>query len=210
MAIPRTKPLEGVCSHCGRGITFPAELIGTSTACPHCGQTTELLLPQPEIAPTLPRRVIVWTLVAVLVLVSGLVASLVALNRAQRLATRQKLAEVAPAQSPLPAEGAQATVARGTEVDGFEVSTVQVEKPSTGGRAYAVGTVANRLDRPRKAVRIELDLFNATGQKVGVAMDSTPLIEPAGRWQFRAPVIVPQAIAAKLASVREQSPPPGP
>ena len=94
--------------------------------------------------------------------------------------------------------------------EGFEVSTVQVEKPSTGGRAYVVGTVANRLDRPRKAVRIELDLFNATGQKVGVAMDSTPVIEPAGRWQFRAPVIVPEAVAAKLASVREQSPPPGP
>lgn len=206
----RTKPLHGLCSNCGGGITFPAERIGTSTACPHCGQPTELLLPQPELAPTIPRRAIVWTLIAVLVLVGGLVASLIALKRAQRLVTRQKLAEVVPVQPSPPAGAVGAAASRGIEMDGFEVFAVQLERPAPGSRAYAVGTVANRLDRPRQSVRLELDLFNAAGQKVGVAMDSTPGIEPGGRWQFRAPVIVPEAVAARLASVQEAPASPSP
>lgn len=206
----RTKPLQGVCSNCGGGITFPAELIGTSTPCPHCGKATDLLLPQPEVAPIIPRRVIVWTLIAVLVLVSGLVASLIALKRAQRLATRQRLAEVAPVQPAVPAGAVGAPEARGMERDGFEVSAIQLERPATGALAYAVGRVDNRLDRARKSVRLELDLFNAAGQKVGVAMDSTPGIEPGGRWQFRAPVIVPQAVTARLAAVQEAPASPSP
>lgn len=82
----RTKYLHGPCSECGGSIEYPAQMVGTSTQCPHCGKVTLLLLHTPPPEPALPRRVIVWTLIAILVLVLGFAGTIAALKRAERIA----------------------------------------------------------------------------------------------------------------------------
>src|SRR2546423_130538 len=86
----RTKYLKGECQHCGGRLEISAGTNGMTGDCPHRGKPTELLLQAPKLEPTLPRKTIVWTLVAVLVLALGLAASLVAVKRAKRLVARQK------------------------------------------------------------------------------------------------------------------------
>src|SRR5437764_5048245 len=79
----KTKFLKGACEHCGGHLEFLAEHIGMVIDCPHCGKETELaLLPPPE-EPTVPRRALVWTAIAVVVLGLGLGGAMLALKRAQ-------------------------------------------------------------------------------------------------------------------------------
>jgi len=84
------KRLQGPCQHCGNTILFVAEAIGTSSACPHCGKMTELTLERPPEEPMIPRRMIVYGLLTVLILLFGLFASFYALKRAQNLTGGQK------------------------------------------------------------------------------------------------------------------------
>jgi uncharacterized paraquat-inducible protein A len=86
----RTKDLTGACTQCGAPISFPADRFGTVAQCPHCGQETELRLATPPPEPVVPRKVVVWTVVAVLVLLLGLAGSLYALNRAKHWAEQRK------------------------------------------------------------------------------------------------------------------------
>jgi uncharacterized paraquat-inducible protein A len=86
----RTKSLTAACSECGGPVECPAERIGTMMQCPRCGKQAALLLAAPEQEASVPRKVVVWTVVAVLVLLLGLGGSLVALKRAQNWAERQK------------------------------------------------------------------------------------------------------------------------
>src|SRR6266478_4926983 len=90
MAMHRTKFLKGECSHCRGHIEFPAEAAGMSTECPHCGKSTELLLAAAPEEPTVPRRTIVWTMVAVLILCAGLGGVMLALRRTENWAARRK------------------------------------------------------------------------------------------------------------------------
>src|SRR4051812_3924598 len=86
-----TKYLKGQCTHCGGRIEFPAEVIGTTVECPHCARATELTLTAPPEQSSVPTKAIVWSMIAVLILGSGLAGAMAALHRAQRLATaRQK------------------------------------------------------------------------------------------------------------------------
>jgi hypothetical protein len=101
----RTKRLQGPCEECGGILEFPADLIGTTSTCPHCGKTTELRLFTPPEEPTVPRRMIVYVVIALFVLLAGLGGSLVALQKARSMVARQKPAAVqsetnAPSLSP--------------------------------------------------------------------------------------------------------------
>ncbi len=174
--------------------------------CPHCGKPTELLLAAPPEEPSVPHKTIVWTLVAVLVLALGLAAALAALNRAQKWATRQKQptpirdaaarsvdAEKAVVPQPMnPLAGA-----------GFDVSAIALEKTPGSSLVYAIGTVNNLTDRQRFGVKVELDLLDDSGQKVGTATDYQQVLEPKGEWHFKALVVDSKAATAKLASVKE-------
>ena len=90
------KRLQGPCHHCGGTILFVVDAIGTTAACPHCGKQTELMLERPPEEPLVPTRMIVYTVIAVVILLLGLFASFYALKRAQSLSGRQKQP---PAQS---------------------------------------------------------------------------------------------------------------
>jgi hypothetical protein len=95
----RTKRLQGECQHCGGSLEFPAESIGLMSPCPHCAKETELMLATPPQEPTIPRKVIVWTAVTVLLLIAGLIVVLVELKRFERRAAAQRHRPAAAAQA---------------------------------------------------------------------------------------------------------------
>jgi predicted RNA-binding Zn-ribbon protein involved in translation (DUF1610 family) len=81
-----TKKLTGDCTHCGMPLVYPAEAIGTVTTCPHCGRPTELRLATPPMEPIVPRKALVYTCIALILLLTGVVGTLLALKKARQIA----------------------------------------------------------------------------------------------------------------------------
>ncbi len=186
------KRLSGVCGQCGGPIEFQAELIGTMATCPRCRKQTELQLATPPEEPSVPRRVIIWSVVTAGILVLGLVLTVAGLKHYERLMARQK-------NRAAEAGGAQPA----TLQDGFEVSAVSLEKGERDNKTYVVGTVVNTLNRPRSQVTVEFELFDAGGQGVEVARAYRPTLGAGAKWEIRVAVEgSAQAVSAKLASVK--------
>ena len=192
----KIKNLRGECQHCGGQIEFHAEHAGSTAECPHCGQQTELLLavPPEEEAP-IRKKAIVFTVVAVLILVGGLIAANIALKRAKRL---QAGRPATPVESAKPAASADPFVAQG-----FRVSAVTLEPGPGSSLVYAVGTIQNLADRQRFGVKVELELLDAEGNKAGSASDYQKVIEPNAEWKFRALVTDKRAKTVKVAAIQE-------
>jgi hypothetical protein len=200
----RTKYLKGECRECHGHIEFPADAAGMSIDCPHCGKPTDLLLVAPPDEPLLPRRTIIWTIVAVVILGLGVAAVLIALNLTQKKMARKKEAAAAkaaaaavntPPPAPIPEDPA-------TKL-GFRVSTIKLEKTQGSSLTYAVGTLTNTTNRQRFGVKIELDLLDDADQKIGSATDYQSIMEPNSKWQFKALCVDSKAKSAKLAAVKE-------
>jgi hypothetical protein len=184
---------------------FPVEMIGTTIACPHCGQPTELLLAAPATDSGLPARVWIWTGVAAVILVLGLLGALVALKRAQAWAARQKSSaahKTANGEASGPATNSTAVDGPFAKI-GFQVSDITFEQTAGSSLIYAVGILTNTSPRQRFGVKLEFDLLDAAGQPVGTAKDYQTLIEPGGTWQFKALVMEPKAVSARLAAIKE-------
>lgn len=98
----RTKPLRGFCTECGSPIEFPAEMIGSTAQCLRCRKQTQLLLAPPPSEPAVPRKVVMWTAITVVILALGAVLLVVGFNRLKSLAERQK-------KTPAAAQTAQPT-----------------------------------------------------------------------------------------------------
>jgi hypothetical protein len=197
----QTKFLRGECQHCHGHIEFPAESAGLSTDCPHCGKQTELLLALPKEEPIIPRATIVYTLIAVIILVAGLAGAMVALKMAQRKVVNKKTDSVA--QNPGPTNVTSEAEDPGA-LAGFQVGPITIEKTAGTSLRHAVGTLTNVSDRQRFGVQIQLDLFNGSGEKVDSTKDYQQVIEPKAEWKFHAPVMTPKATSAKATSVTEQ------
>jgi hypothetical protein len=195
----RTRYLKGECQQCGGHLEFPVDTIGLQIPCPHCGQTTELLLAAPPQESGIPRRVILWTLGALIILALGLAGTLLALNQAQRLAARQKQPVSAQLQPP-PQKTDEPTLKAG-----FSISPIHLEKVEGSSLVYAVGMVTNETDRQRFGVRVEIALVDPVGKKLGSAKDYQQVIEPHGRWGFKALVNEARATSAWLAAITEDN-----
>ena len=198
----KTKYLKGACQHCGGHLEFLADYIGMSVTCPHCQQETELQLQRPPDEPIVTHRTLWWTALAVVVLGLGLGAALLALNRAQRWAEQQRHQAAATVSAPTaPQPGPTETNA--PPQNELSASSVELEKTPGSSLVYAVGTVKNRSGRPRFGVKVELELTDAAGQKIGTASDYRPVLDPGGEWRFKALVVQPKVVSATISSVRE-------
>jgi len=81
-----SKTVPGRCKHCGALFEVPAEAIGMATECPHCHQQTEVLLAvSVSIDAGVSRKMVIWTVVGILVLVSALIAAIFAVHMARKL-----------------------------------------------------------------------------------------------------------------------------
>lgn len=194
----KIKNLKGVCQHCGEAIEFRAETVGMTADCPHCGQPTELCLAvPPEAESPAQTKAIIYTIIAVVILVGGLIGTVMALNRAERLSARQKASQaqtIATASVPSANPFAQF---------GFEVSPVTLETNQSGSIVHAVGKVHNLTSRQHFGVRVELELLDRTGTKIGDAKDYQSILEPNAAWQFRALVVDKKAVAARVVVIKE-------
>jgi hypothetical protein len=193
-----TKNLSGECQHCGGRFEFPAEAAGLTGECPHCGQQTDCLLAAPpeEKSPAQTKAVI-YTVVAVVILVGGLIGAFVALKRAQRLvAQKQEARTQASAQNP-------SQPADPFSQNNFRVSSVTLEKSPDTSLVYAQGMVVNTTNRQRFGVKVDLDLFDASGEWVANASDYQGVIEPNAEWKFHALVVETKAASAKIVAVKE-------
>jgi hypothetical protein len=203
----KTKYLKGACQNCDGHLEFLAEHIGMTVPCPHCGTQTELSLLAPPQEPTVPRRALIWTATAAVILGLGLVGALVALKRAEKWAQQQKQQAVAasaatvispPPELPIPQQNTNSLAQQG-----LEASEVTLEKTAGSSLIYAAGTIKNTTDRQRFGLKVELELLNATGKKLGSASDYRQVLEPGAQWQFKALVVDAKTVSARISSVRE-------
>ncbi len=166
--------------------------------CPHCGKQTECMLVAPAEQKTPAQtRAVIYTVIALIILVAGLIGAFVALKRAQRL--------FPPAQGREPQSGPGATTSPADKFaeNGFRATPVTVDQAAGTSAIYARGTIANTTDRRRFGVKVDLELFDAAGARVGTASDYQGVIEPNAEWKFRALVVERQARSAQVLSIKE-------
>ena len=189
----QTKRLTGACSECGGSIEFQAELVGTMATCPRCRKQTELMLAIPPEEPAVPRKVIVWTVVTAVVLVSGLIVTVVGLKHFEKVAAQQRGRDTT----------ALATNAAAMPMD-LSVPAISIEKGEGGKGAYIVGTVVNASGRRRSHVAVEIELLDAEDHNVEIARALRPVLEPRAKWGIRVPVAGDsKAVSARPASIKE-------
>ena len=108
-----------------------------------------------------------------------------------------------PAALPAPAPGTP----KGPKLLGdLKVTQVALDQPkgAKGSRlVYVTGVLKNDSDHQRFGVRVELDLLDATTNKVGTATDYRQMLEPRATWQFRALVTDRRTVGARFAGVKE-------
>jgi len=200
----KTKYLKGACQHCGGHLEYQADHIGLVVPCPHCHQETELSLLQPPDEPALPLRTLVWTAVALVILGLGLVVAVVALKRAQNWAATRRYHAVATSKAPVPTDPEPDTAATNSPAQAdLSASSVTLETTPGSTLVYAVGTVQNSSSRQRFGVKVELDLLDTSGEKIGTATDYRQLLDPGAQWKFKALVLAPKAASARISSIRE-------
>jgi hypothetical protein len=85
----------------------------------------------------------------------------------------------------------------------LNVSNIVLEKAQGSSLVHAVGTVRNATTKQRFGVKVEIDLFDAAGQRLGIAQDYLPILEPNAEWRFKALVMQSKVVSAKLASIKE-------
>lgn len=194
----KIKNLRGECQHCGGTIEFHAEHVGTTANCPHCEQPTELLLAQPpEEGSPLRRKAIVFTLIVAVIVIGGLVGASVALKRAKRLRAEQATVVPKPTEPIVPLDPFTR--------NGFRVSPVMLGKGQGTSIVYATGSISNMTSQQRFGVKVELEILDAAGMKVGVASDYQKVMEAGAEWSYRALVVEKKAVSAKVVAVTETS-----
>ncbi len=90
--------------------------------------------------------------------------------------------------------------------NGFRIAGLAIERPrgTKGSKlTYVTGLMQNIEAKKRFGVRIELNLLDRSGAKVGVATDYTAVVESMGMWRFRALVLDRRAAQVSLAGIRE-------
>ncbi len=179
------KQLTGFCSHCHGSLEYPAELIGPRARGPRCGQTTELLLATPEGEPTTSRKTVVWVVLGVFILALGLGLPLWGLHWAAQHKDR------------LSARGAPS----------LGTSPLIVEQSSDGTGIFVIGSLKNNSARRREGVRVEFNLFDSAGQKVGAGTYYQTALNPGESVQFKAPAEARNAATARLVSIKDNQPP---
>jgi hypothetical protein len=201
------KYLKCSCVHCGNHIEFPQTAVGETVACPHCGQSTELTDAAQAKRPSRRIGLGMISMIAVL-LIAGTGAGIwVSRQRKQETlpAATAPAAKAAETPAVTPAQpAAQAAEQPKKSPDDLKVGAIELEKTKGSSLVYAVGTVKNDSDFQRFGVRIELNLMDKKGDRIGTAKDYIGILEPRHDWQFRALIPDSKAVAAKVASLKEE------
>ena len=197
-----SQKLVGHCQHCGGMLQFDADDAGRRVPCPLCQQHT-LVPGKRSRAKPAPMGLFVGMVVVLLILgvAAGFFVRLLRPHKPVSNAATQPAA-------PTPSQTVETPSAKPAEpelpiISSFKVSPVTLQKPSTGRLVYAIGTLHNIFDRQRFGVRVELNVLNAAGNKIGTATDYANVIEPKGSWSFKALVTDSTASSAEISAIKE-------
>ncbi len=200
--------LKCPCERCGNRIEFPEAALGKVVNCPHCGQPTRLQTGQTPAAAAPKRSPIPAILFGGLVVLACAGAgAFLLLHRGKHEANLPApLATETPANPAADAKSAAAPIPpkRKKAIEDLKTGDIQLDKAAGSSLVYAVGTMTNDSDFQRFGVRIELDVLNSQGAKIGTAKDYAQLLEPRHEWKFRALLLNPKAASARVASIKEE------
>jgi hypothetical protein len=209
--------LKCSCKECGNHIEFPDSAAGTTIACPHCGQWTELPLPEEDPVQKRPRLALVAVIICVIV-VTGLAAwfhhSMAKFGNQTAAVPEPKgptnvvVNVVVPPTNPPPEVVTQAVVEanappRPKSHSDLKHGKIGLEKTTGSSLVYAVGTVTNDSTYQRFGVKVELDLFDKEGTKIGTTQDYKDIIEPRKEWRFHALIPDKKTKSAKITAITE-------
>lgn len=206
--------LRGHCEQCGGEIEFPTAAAGQSTACPLCGQSTNLVALVPAAktsAAATSARPGLWRIWIFVVIAAAILPSVMVLRHGSSptgdnsAPGTNSVPQTTSTQPPTPATNAPAaspTAPRSLE--DLKTGPVTLEKAKNGSLVYAVGILRNESDHQRFGVNIEIELTDARGNDAGTAKDYRAVIEPRQEWRFRALVLNSKATQGKVARVREE------
>jgi hypothetical protein len=209
-----------LCEHCRGRIEFPVEGVGTTVACPHCGEQTDLLLPEADDLDRTEQRARVWAIGGVIVLLLLLVAAFVAVHLLQEIAPQVRQARGVRSRPSLPAKPAiaaqsasdltsAATLAESSppaewlRTNELAISPIGLAAQPGSTLMHATGTVVNLSTRKRFGLVVEVQLLDAGGNELRQIRDTHAVLEPSARWDFRALVPDPKSKSARLAVVHE-------
>jgi hypothetical protein len=203
---------KGVCQHCGGHIEFPAEGAGQTIACPHCQWNTVLTpsnAPKIEVGggPASRKRIFIAFGIAAIILAAAGVGGFLFFGSqhpaiAPQVSTGNSNSTANSGASTL--IPVQNTAPEPDPWHGLKAGPVKLDKQGDGRLVYAVGTVRNTSSRERFGVKVEVDVLDAHGDKIGTATDYTQVMEPGKEWKFRAMVTDKKAATARLGDIKEQ------
>lgn len=166
---------KGACDLCGGHIEFPAEAAGRAVACPHCGGTTALNVAAAA-PPPRKRGAPRWVVLAAVCFVFTALA-------------------LVSVKSHLPGHAPRALSAK----------VLSFERAAANNPGAVSGVVKNGAARQRQGVRVEIELLNSRGEPLWATTAFAPAIEPNKSWSFRASVVDPNVVTARVARVRESA-----
>jgi hypothetical protein len=191
--------VKGECGHCGGHLEFPTDAAGQTITCPHCGQSTELVIP------ALPDKNRGFGPILL-----GLGAAICLASVAGVFLYRQKAstgASLATQSPPAVQTNTPVAVAPPLEpqelTNDFAIMPFKLEKTPGSSLVYVTGTVKNMADQQRFGVKIAFGLSDTNDNPVGTATDYQSVLEPHGEWHFKALVIESKAVSAKFNSIQE-------
>lgn len=203
MPVMSEKFFKCTCAHCGGHLEYPAEGVGQTIPCPHCGQPTELILEVPEMSSAHSGRSLKWGVAGIVILILGIVGVIGALNAARHFMEKGRVRRAAASAVTRAPKMAPIAVAPQILHD-FAISPVVLEKSPGSTILHATGSLENKTDRQRFGVTVEIDLFDAGGTQIGSARDYVPVLEPRAQWKFRALLVKSGVASARVVNVREQ------
>jgi hypothetical protein len=203
--------IKCICKNCGGRIEFPSEGAGRTVPCPHCNWTTVLTVASPVAAVPVgaARKKILRAFLIVAIVVGAAGAGVY-----WYLFKDRRGPAFLPSAAKQPDRGTNAIMTTSAPValapvvppdpwHGLMAGPVTLEKSGNGNLVYAVGKLRNTSDHQRFGVKVELDVFNASDEKVGTATDYVPFIDPGKEWKFKALVTDRAAATAQLTAVKE-------
>jgi hypothetical protein len=168
-------------------------------------------LPVSESLPTGGRR---WLAPLAIVLLAAGTAMMFAFRAKQAGSTLSEKPEPKTATNgaivrsaisdPVKADGTVSQVSRAKSIADLKASPITIEKAKGSSLVYAVGRLKNDSDSQRFGVNVEIELTDAGGSILGIAKDYRNVLEPRQEWRFRALVLHPKAVSAKVAAIREE------
>jgi hypothetical protein len=185
---------KAACTSCGGKIEFPATAQGMTVECPHCHAQTAL---QPiQTAGRNISRLLIFAVVGIACAI-GILMLLKPKqpNNTAPQSVSHTNAAAAPTETP----------PRPKAADDLKVTgPVSVDKAQGSRLSYAIGILKNDSEHQRFGVKVELALFDSAGKKLPTtANDYVQTLAPKEERKFRALVLEPKAVSAKVLSIKE-------